>query len=200
MEVCERKLLTGCCSVQVLYVCELGVWYYLRMCWGPEPGSWAEGSHSQGCSVHRSHRQPEDWTQSATAECLPVEKIRINKSNWCSLHWQWKDIPKLMLCILKLCRSRQQYWHDRVIYSNNMVFLFILFKVLTWKTSSSSSRAPNTVMPLVSTSALLPRGRGRVIFFLQSSSKVTFFLETEKAMRCHLDKRSKKPEANKYTM
>lgn len=67
----------------------------------------------------------------------------------------------------------------------------VMLEVLTWKTSSSSRRAPNTVMPLVSTSALLPRGRGRVIFFLQSSSSVTFFFETEKAMRCHLETRKR---------
>lgn len=45
------------------------------MCWGPEPGFWAEESHSQGCSVHRSHRQPGGWRRSAAAGCLPVEKI-----------------------------------------------------------------------------------------------------------------------------
>ena len=69
--------------------------------------------------------------------------------------------------------------------NKNIVYLIIL----TWKTSSSSRRAPNTVMPLVSISALLPRGSGRVIFFLQSSSRVTFFFETDKAMRCHLQTR-----------
>lgn len=49
------------------------------MCWGPEPGSWAVGSHSQGCSVHRSHRQPGGWRRSAVAGCLPVKK-RKNRS------------------------------------------------------------------------------------------------------------------------
>lgn len=44
------------------------------MCWGPEPGSWAAGSHSRGCSAHRSRRQPGGWRRSAVAGCLPVEK------------------------------------------------------------------------------------------------------------------------------
>lgn len=76
----------------------------------------------------------------------------------------------------------------------------MLIRVLTWKTSSSSRRAPNTVMPLVSTTALLPRGRGRVIFFLQSSSSVTFFFETEIAMRCHLEDKEEEPKANKCVL
>lgn len=52
-------------------------------------------------------------------------------------------------------------------------------------------------MPLVSTSALLLRERGRVIFFLQSSSRVTFFFETERATRCHLEKEK---ERKKHVM
>lgn len=50
-------------------------------------------------------------------------------------------------------------------------------------------------MPLVSTSALLLRGKGRLIFFLQSSISVTFFLDTEMAMRCHLQGVRRKKEA-----
>lgn len=60
---------------QLVSVYELVLlWCYSRMCWGPEPGFWAEGSHSLGCSVHRSHRQLEGWRQSAAAGCLPVEE------------------------------------------------------------------------------------------------------------------------------
>lgn len=47
---------------------------YSHRCWGPAPVFWAEGSHSQGCSAHRSHRQPEGWRRSAAAGCLPISR------------------------------------------------------------------------------------------------------------------------------
>lgn len=68
-------------------------WCYSRMCWGPEPGSWAVGSHSRGCSAHRSHRQPGRWRRSAVAGCLPMEKKQINKKLYsCIIYYgaQWK--------------------------------------------------------------------------------------------------------------
>lgn len=150
------------------------LWCYSRMCWGPELGFWAEGSHSQGCSVHRSHRQLEGWRQSSAAGCLPVEE----KTN-------------TQLELVPVTKTRTNVWFScwNFVATQSVTSQFILIELLTWNTSSSSRRAPNTVMPLVSTTALLPLGRGRVIFFLQSSSSVTFFLETEKAMRCHLQTR-----------
>lgn len=48
-------------------------WCHSQMCWGPEPGSGAAGSHSLGCSVHRSRRPPEGWRRSAAAGCLPED-------------------------------------------------------------------------------------------------------------------------------
>ena len=45
---------------------------YSRMCWGPGTGFWVEGSHSRGCSVHRSHKQPEGWMRSAAVGYHPV--------------------------------------------------------------------------------------------------------------------------------
>lgn len=62
---------------------------------------------------------------------------------------------------------------------------------LTWKTSWSNRREPKTVMPLLSTTGLLLRGRGLVICFLQSNRRVTFFFCTEIAMRCHLQGRGR---------
>lgn len=93
------------------------------------------------------------------------------------------------VCSCRLLQQQLTVTSPVISHPTNTCIVCLLISVLTWKTSSSSRRAPNTVIPLVSTSALLPRGRGRVIFFLQSSSSVTFFLETEKAMRCHLETR-----------
>lgn len=45
------------------------------MCWGPGTGSWVGGSHSRGCSVHRSHKQPEGWMRSAAVGYHPVREL-----------------------------------------------------------------------------------------------------------------------------
>ena len=55
--------------------------FYSRMYWGPEPGTWAGGSHSRGCSARRSRRQPGGWRQSAAAGYLPVNDTRTTNHN-----------------------------------------------------------------------------------------------------------------------
>lgn len=57
---------------------------------------------------------------------------------------------------------------------------------LTSKTSSSNILVPKTMMPLTSMMGCSLRSRNLVIFFLQSSTKVTFFFCTLRATRCHL--------------
>lgn len=61
----------------------------------------------------------------------------------------------------------------------------------TWKTSSSRSLVPNTVMPLVPMEAWSLRRSGLVSFFLQSTMIVAVFFSTLMATRCHLVKGNK---------
>lgn len=60
---------------------------YSHRCWGPAPVFWAEGSHSQGCSAHRSHRQPEGWMRSAAAGCLPISRKKHHFMEFHGTSW-----------------------------------------------------------------------------------------------------------------
>lgn len=61
---------------------------------------------------------------------------------------------------------------------------------LTSNTSSSRIRVPNTMMPLTSITGWSLRSRCLVVFFLQSRTKVTFFLRILRAILCHLQRNS----------
>ena len=70
MYMCASVCACVCACVCVVCVCVRG--WDSRMCWGPGSGSWAAGSHSPGCSAHRSRTPPGRWTRSVAAGCPPV--------------------------------------------------------------------------------------------------------------------------------
>lgn len=98
-------------------------------------GGWA--SHSQGCSVHSSHRLPWGLPLSAAVGCLPTMKERgkgIKKTHqWNPLHisWDWilnrEDFSLFVMFLLSLTVTRKKKWK---VHGNNSIgeLFFVLFE------------------------------------------------------------------------
>lgn len=126
------------------------------------------GDSSSGPSISESYRHPLGQQQ----------RLLTNRD---SDH----SGPPASPCPRSPLQQQSQWLHTRSALGGHGQWSALL---LTSNTSSSRIRVPNTMMPLTSIMGWSLRSRNLVVFFLQSRTKVTFFLWTLRAILCHLQR------------